>query len=717
MSKWWEKPVRMLRVDYAPDFSAIRHEDMAALAASRKKDWEINCEWIVGTPGWAGGGHNTTFVAEGYEQCAGFDGFDYLRTYTPHAHKEGIRVIAYLNMHWYSYEFADLHNDWEQKKADGKRRGPLYGNGATFCVNTAWRDWAFRLIRAAMKTGIDGVFLDGPVVFPGCCYCPACQQKFQNQYGRPIPAENWEDPFWKKFLDFREDSLASFLRDAQRAALEQNPEGVIFLNAGSWHPGSGTARDIQKTGPWQNFNGAEAFFHYDRTHQNIYAWLMTGKYLRAGDKPAVVFTHYMNGAWHFLNLPPGELNLALAQTAATGANLWLALLRPALKSQPESHRPVRDIFRFMSTHEEYFTGLEPMADTALLFSSRTGKLYLSRQDGLYDQASASREEDLGVSQEQKHTAEWNARKRRCEELLTESYCGYFHALTRGHVLFNILLDQDLRPEKLKKYKTLILPDAACLSAEVSKTIMDYVKNGGAVVASFEAGFYDEQGLPAPGLRELFGIQETCGMFPVRWGDNYSQTARDYAGFKPGALVERGAYALQVKAANGTDTPAFFLEPTEGVYRSLKGVSSWPAMIIRKYGRGQVIYYPEALGQFYWKSGMLSAEARLLYAARTSIGKPEIEINAPCTVSAEAYRQTTPDRVLIHLVNNTVDGRPVAEFIPAGNICIRMQSSKPPKEIITLRENGPLSWTYENETIKISLAKLELYEIVVIKMAP
>lgn len=30
--KWWERPVRMLRMDYAPDFSAIRNEDLEEVA-------------------------------------------------------------------------------------------------------------------------------------------------------------------------------------------------------------------------------------------------------------------------------------------------------------------------------------------------------------------------------------------------------------------------------------------------------------------------------------------------------------------------------------------------------------------------------------------------------------------------------------------------------------------------------------------------------------
>jgi len=66
--KWWEQPVRMLRVDYAPDFSIIKHLDLAEVARSHKEDWGINCEWVLGSFGWDGMGHLTSFKSEHFQQ-------------------------------------------------------------------------------------------------------------------------------------------------------------------------------------------------------------------------------------------------------------------------------------------------------------------------------------------------------------------------------------------------------------------------------------------------------------------------------------------------------------------------------------------------------------------------------------------------------------------------------------------------------------------------
>lgn len=715
--KWWEEPIRMLRVDYAPDFSLIKEENLKELARSRKKDWGINCEWIVGIPGFVGGGYRTTFHASGYQVYPGFENFDYLRTYTPLAHQQGIKVISYLNMHWYSYEFAEQHPGWEQITTTGQSYGrvnPLYGNGTTFCVNTSWRDWAFGLMKEAMKTGIDGIFLDGPVIFPDCCYCAACQKKFKADYGVEIPQENWQNPLWKKFLEFREDSLAQFLKDSQSAIREINPEGVIFLNARNWGPsGWRCVCDIQKVGPYQTFNGAEAFFHYGR-QQNIYASLMTAKYLRAAGKPTVVFTHYMNGLWHYLFLPAGEVKLALTQTLAGGANPWLAFINTSLKSQPAGNKPVKEIFRFQERHKEIYSNTEPLTEIGLLFSSRTSRYYLSRWEEIYTGSSAGKEENLIMEQTGKKVLNWPARKKQTEGMLSDSYLGYFHVLTRNHFLFDILLDQDLQNKDLTSYKMLILPDAACLDEKSILKIREFVQQGGCLLTSFEAGFYDGQGNYTETLFDLLGIDKVEGCFPVTTGENYIQVMEDYFSFPKGSLVERSPYALKVKARPNTEIPFFFLEPMVGSYVPLKGLSSYPALVINHYGPGKVVYFPEALGSFFGTSRMISAEKRIVQALQKMNEETLLETQAPATVSLEIYRQGKNNRLIVHLINNTVDDRPVKEFLPVKNIMLKLNLPKEPREILVLRENKKLKTSFQSGKLILKISTLSTYEVIVIQ---
>ncbi|MDD8015860.1 MAG: beta-galactosidase trimerization domain-containing protein [Acidobacteriota bacterium] len=717
---WWEQPVRMLRVDHMPDFAEMKNEDMDALARSRKEKWGINCEWIMGALAWGGRGDLTAFETPLFERAPGFEDFDYLRRYTPAAHRHGIKVISYLNMHWYSYPFAAKHPGWEQLMSTGEtygRKNPLYGNGTTLCVNSPWRDWAFTMIREAMKTGIDGVFLDGPVVYPDCCYCESCRRRFREEYGSPIPTEDWTNPLWRKFIDFREDSLARFLSDARKAVREISPDGVIFLNAGSWSPGAWrVARDIQNVSPYQDFNGAEAFFHYTGS-QNLYPYSMAGKYLRAGGKPAVVFMHYMSGAWHYLLLPPNELKSGLAQTIASGANPWLALVQSSLLSMPRGAEPAKEIFDFLEANRDYYTEMESIAETAVLFSARTGRNYISMPEIFARLKETGKPGSQWAELTKEELASLSLRKRQCEDHLALSCEGYFHALTRNHVPFDIILDQDLTREKLARYKVLALPDAACLTAEAASVIKEFVRNGGSLLASYEAGFYDDKGEASTALFETLGVREVAGAFPVSRGENYVKAVSEHWGMAKDRLVERAGQALKVRAADGVDTPSRFLEPLDRPYVPLKGVSEFPALLLHRFGKGKVAYFPEAIGVFIGESRMPSAEMRLGKAIDFLLENPVLTADLPKTVSVDAYRIKGTSRIAVHLVNNTVDGHPVSEFLPVFDVAFKIRSGAAPKSTRALRENGKIETSYRDGWTEVRLPGLTLYEVVVIDAGP
>ncbi len=97
---------------------------------------------MLGTLGTQGLGYVTTFDSPHFEKAPALGKRDVVREYVPIAHRHGIKVLAYLNLHWYAYDFAAKHPDCEQLLADGTpygRKEPLYGDGTTFCVNSPWR--------------------------------------------------------------------------------------------------------------------------------------------------------------------------------------------------------------------------------------------------------------------------------------------------------------------------------------------------------------------------------------------------------------------------------------------------------------------------------------------------------------------------------------------------------------------------------------------------
>ncbi|MCC6442406.1 MAG: beta-galactosidase trimerization domain-containing protein [Armatimonadetes bacterium] len=722
--KWWERPVRMMRQDYITDLQRVKEVDLDALARRKREEWHINCEWVIGTPGVAPGlGWQTTFDTPKFPKFEALGDFDLVRSYLPHARKYGIHVLAYLNMHWFSYDFAEAHPGWEQVRADGSAYGrhyPLYGNGTTLCVNSPWRDWAFDMIREAIKTGIDGCFLDGPVIYPGCCYCPACREKFRQCYGQPIPeAEDWNNPLWKDFIDFRENSMADFLRDAQSAMREIDPQGVVFLNAGSWHGGGWrVARDMEKVGPYQNFNGAEAFFHPGPDDHALLFWATAAKHLVAGGKPAVVFSHHALGSYHYIPLPPVEAALSVAQAVACGANPWFAIFDYAMDHSAEkSIAPMRRINGFLEARDEYFTRTESAADIALLYSSNSNKYYLSEQAEMYRDPGTGREQDLiadtGTGEIQ---INWSVRKSICDAVQGNAYLGYFNALTRAHLPFDVILGSGLNAEDLKRYRVLILGNASCLSDDQIAAVLGFVDAGGSVMAEFETGEYDERGqkrMENP-LRALFGVRSVDGMFAPATAEEYIRAdAHDItSAFGDGEWIPRPVFVLKARPMQDATTPAEVLAPIGQVYTAPQGGSGYPAVIARQAGQGRTVYFPHLLGDFLGRSKIHQAEDLITGAVEWAYNAPlPLSCDAPPSLQVELRRQG--DRLLVHLVNNTGDmQRPITQTIPIRDITLRLPWQGIARAY-RLSDMSGLPARIEAGSLEISVPVVELYEVVVI----
>ena len=140
---------------------------------------------------------------------------DFFSEYIPEAHKRGIKVLAYYNVHWIHVDFGREHPEWLQVDSKGRIIDDLYGSGNAPCVNSpSWRRFSLQGIRDLASYDIDGIFLDGPIFTPEACYCESCQEKFRQRYGLELPRKkNWKDPAWRKFIEFRYDSIAEYLRD------------------------------------------------------------------------------------------------------------------------------------------------------------------------------------------------------------------------------------------------------------------------------------------------------------------------------------------------------------------------------------------------------------------------------------------------------------------------------------------------------------------------
>ncbi|HMJ63351.1 MAG TPA: hypothetical protein VK493_16395, partial [Bryobacteraceae bacterium] len=158
---------------------------------------------------------------------------DYLGRYLSEAKKRGVRTFIYFNVHYYTMRFAAEHPDWREIRQNGKPLDGVYDTGASFCVNTPWREWVFQVIRDLAAYPIDGIFYDGPVYRPDTCYCRYCRAKFRKRYGTDMPSKTVRTgkPF-QQLLEFQADSIADFLRDTRSILKSKDSDIALYMNGG-----------------------------------------------------------------------------------------------------------------------------------------------------------------------------------------------------------------------------------------------------------------------------------------------------------------------------------------------------------------------------------------------------------------------------------------------------------------------------------------------------
>ena len=98
---------------------------------------------------------------------------------------------------------------------------------------------------------------------------------------------------------------------------------------------------------------------------------------------------------------------------------------------------------------------------------------------------------------------------RSRAYMHETTQGIYEALLRGRFAFDFVHEDRLEPERLSKYRALLLPNIAMLSDRQCQQIRDYVQSGGSIMASFETGLYDENLKQRAdfGLADMLGINK------------------------------------------------------------------------------------------------------------------------------------------------------------------------------------------------------------------
>jgi hypothetical protein len=318
---------------------------------------------------------------------------------------------------------------------------------------------------------------------------------------------------------------------------------------------------------------------------------------------------------------------------------------------------------------------------------------------------------------------------RSRAYMHETTQGIYDALLRGRFAFDFVHEDGLEPERLSKYRALLLPNIAMLSDAQCRHIREFVRSGGSVMASFETGLYDENLNRRAdfGLADVFGIHSGGDVIGTNGNAYYARIENPEQAYPhpvlngfsntnwiPGAQNRVPLKPVQKSVL--TVVPGFVRYPPELAYPPVPRTDE-PAVVLNETGASRSAYFSGDIERSYWLSGHGDL-LRLLHNTIGWITRDERIVDVDGDGFIEMFAWETGPGYAVHLLNYT---NPDAQhgWIQAtyalGPQTVRMKLplGVDVKSVELLRRGQRASISRKDRVLEFIIPRVEDYEVAAI----
>lgn len=631
----------------------------------------------------------------------------------------GIKACTAVDLGVLPAHAAAAHPDWCALDAQGRPYEIVPGELYNACLMGGYfTDYGFRIVREIITRYRPDAFQLNNFGFigKGICYCPSCRDDFRRwSGGESIPLrKDWNDPLFRRFLRWREIKTNEGAARMRRMVKEVDPDLPFMGNSACFGDAGwvlGSSIDKEGVAEFEDIVKVEA---QTRIRTNVdklpveWQWIHwtaeEAGYLTSviDDKPVyVVASYFVAWPWRRIAVPPAEQKAYFAQIVANGA--WPAVNlsggAPADHDDKRGFRAIRELYGFVREHRELFDRERSAARVAIVYSQPTLLFYGDERAARY----------------------------------VEAIRGVEQSLQEAHIPFDIISGRTLAdPRKLARYKTLILPSMACMSAEEGEAVRRFVRDGGGLVATFETSLYDADGQARDNflLHDLFAADYAGAKRPLNDGDplkrqTYMKITERHPiaeGLEDVSLIPlAGEYcAIRSGAAEAAVSaplkrlPAFLLNP-EGFAYPRDPLAVDPLAVVSEHGGcGRVVYFAGQPDQNFWNVGYPDLGTLLAGAVKWTAVRQELELDGPPTLYI-TFRQQD-NRKLVHLINMTGGRRFFHTLVPIHDIAVRLQAEPGrPLKRVYLASGSELPVVSGNQWHTVRIPRLTDYDILVFEL--
>ena len=609
----------------------------------------------------------------------------------------GMHVVARTDPHAVRDEVRAAHPDWIARGAEGEPRRhwanpELWVTCALGPYNFDFMDQVHHEIVQQYK--VDGIFSNRWAQQGGDCYCANCEKNFKDAAGMDLPrSADRRDPARRAFVAWRKQRLTELWKKWDATVRAANPEASFIPNGPPDLKTAGELAAIQFTDnqarrgitpPWANGRRAKEY-------RSVMGRRPIGGIFSVGLEEAY--------RWKDSVQSEPEIRLWVAEGTANGMRPWVTKFSGVLYDR-RWLPAVERIYDWHYAHERYLRNESPLARVALLHSEQTAA------------------EHPGMAQGDRHE---------------DHMLGMYHSLIESRVPFELVHEAFLTPDRLDRFKLLILADAAALSDAQCRAIREYVQQGGSLLATFSSSLLDETGRRRDdfGLADLFGVSY-AGRVEGPMQNSYLSLDPDpatgarhpvLAGLDGTPRIINGVFRIDVKPTTDFPSPVTLIPtypdlPMEDVYPRVAHTTT-RELYLRDLGRSRVAYIPWDIDRSLWDV-MCVDHLRLLRNTidwTTNEPAPAV-VEGPGLIDVTVWRQR--DSMTVHLVNLTnpmMMKGPLREVIPIGpqRVSVKLPAGARPKKVQLLTAGKTVDYKLMGTVCVMTVPSVDVHEVVAIDL--
>jgi hypothetical protein len=642
---------------------------------------------------------NRDLIDEVARECRRLGVHLYCYTGYGHPHME----IGWVEQH-------PQYADWVLRDADGKPYGTIEHIGwmklQPLCTTgEAYRQAIRQVVRELCEHDIDGVYFDGPSGFQHVCFCDSTRRNFKkfsgmdlerlSEFAKSPPYTGGRVPniadmdaltAWYQWVNqLTKEDLLDF-----RKILHGSGKFMLCHNGASWW---GSALALQYRVP-------EGFMVEDieQTYQRLITGLMGASMARPYQKLAQMYLggyalgqppHTPSRVVHDTDLEDGdEVRMeGFTDLACGNAPIYLSANRLYFRIGSGSDQPAREVFELMRRGEGILKDSVPVPYVTIVQTWESQQLWRSKRTS------------------------WNV-------MMSE---GFGLTMLDERISFDVNPSTEMSEEWLRGQRVIALCGASGISGENAKKLTGWVERGGALLATYDTGLYDEEGQlrhDGGAFKEVLGI-EIKGEPLDGQPECYYRVQRAHPAlgeYGEGTLVLGDERLVPVEAREGAMVLA-------DCWNLGTQQSRGPAIIVNTYGKGRTIYISGSLEAHYAPSRVASIRRLFGSMVRYLAGGAPVpfKLSGPRGVYGVLRRAANGDQVLWVLANvgfkDADIGRMRQEFVPVSNVevGIRVPEGQQVKSVELLRAGRSVPFKQANGYAIATLPSLHIAELMHFKL--